>query len=331
MRPSSVSRALAAIVPTRRPVFLWGPPGVGKSSIVRQAAEALGLGLCDVRAVLLDPVDLRGIPHVNGDNRAHWCPPDFLPRDGAGLLFLDELAQAPPLVQSACLQLTLDRRIGEYTLPDGWTIVAASNRQEDRAGAHKLITPLLNRFCTHLDVEVSVDDWQDWALAAGIAPDVRAFIRFRPHLLFQFDPKSGSRAFPTPRSWEGVSALSQVTPEDLLLPVVSGAIGDGPAAEYVGFRRIYTDLPDPQRVLASPQSGTVPREPAVLYALAGALAERAKSLTGTLLNNLGTYAGRMPAEFGVLLIRDTVAVNPQFCACPSYAAWVKAHADLFVK
>jgi hypothetical protein len=99
----------------------------------------------------------------------------------------------------------------------------------------------------------------------------------------------------------------------------------------VGFRRIYTDLPDPQTVLASPQSGTVPREPAVLYALAGALAERAKSLTGTLLNNLGTYAGRMPAEFGVLLIRDTVAVNPQFCACPSYAAWVKAHADLFVK
>ncbi len=122
MRPSDVSSALTALVPTRRPVFLWGPPGVGKSSLVRQAATTLGLEVCDVRAVLLAPVDLRGIPAINGDHRAHWCQPDFLPRDGQGVLFLDELAQAPPLVQSACLQLTLDRRIGEYVLPDGWTL-----------------------------------------------------------------------------------------------------------------------------------------------------------------------------------------------------------------
>src|SRR5829696_4762350 len=182
MRPSEVTKALAALVPTRRPVYLWGPAGVGKSSLVRQAAEQLGLGLVDVRATLLDPVDLRGLPRLDGD-RAVWLPPAFLPRGGAGLLFLDELAQAAPLVQAACLQLTLDRKVGEYELPDGWTVVAASNR----AGAHRLISPLLNRF-VHLDVDVSPEDWQAWAVAAGVAPEVRAFLGYRPALLAQFDP-----------------------------------------------------------------------------------------------------------------------------------------------
>ena len=184
MRPSDVSKALAALVPTRRPVYLWGPPGVGKSSLVRQAAERLGLGLVDVRATLLDPVDLRGLPRLDGD-RAAWLPPAFLPRAGDGVLFLDELAQAAPLVQAACLQLTLDRKVGEYDLPAGWTVVAASNRSEDRAGTHRLISPLLNRF-VHLDLDVSADDWQQWAVPAGVAPEVRGFLRYRPALLYQF-------------------------------------------------------------------------------------------------------------------------------------------------
>src|SRR4029079_8083765 len=117
---------------------------------------------------------------------------------GEGVLFLDELAQAPPLVQAACLQLTLDRRVGEHELPAGWSVIAASNRAEDRAGTHRLISPLLNRF-VHLDLEVSNEDWQAWAVASGIAPEVRAFLRYRPALLFRFDPAVQERAFPTPR------------------------------------------------------------------------------------------------------------------------------------
>lgn len=330
MRPSDVAQGLSALIPTQRPIFLWGPPGVGKSSLVSQGAQTLGLAVCDVRAVLLDPVDLRGIPAVNGDHRAHWCQPDFLPRDGQGVLFLDELAQAPPLVQSACLQLTLDRKIGEYVLPDGWTVIAASNRQEDRAGAHKLISPLLNRFI-HMDLEVSVDDWQAWALTAGIVPDVRSFIRFRPSLLFQFDPQAGARAFPTPRSWEFVSQVAGVTPESLLLPIVSGCVGEGAAAEYIAFRRLYTQLPDPASVLSNPTGTTVPSDPAVLYALSGALVERAKTAADAQLNALGTFAGRMPAEYATLLIRDTIAVNPRCCSQPSVNQWVRTHADLFAK
>ena len=178
MRPTELVRALAALIPIKRPLYLWGQPGIGKSSLVRQAADASHLSLVDVRATLLDPVDLRGLPSV-ARGTAVWNPPDFLPKGGNGLLFLDELAQAPPLVQAACLQLTLDRRLGEYELPEGWSVIAASNRSEDRAGTHRLITPLLNRF-VHLDLEVSADDWQAWAVTANIATEARAFLRFRP-------------------------------------------------------------------------------------------------------------------------------------------------------
>ena len=196
MRPSDVVQTVSALLPTRRPVYLWGPPGVGKSSVVKQVAQSMNLGLVDVRATLLDPVDLRGLPRLTKDS-AVWCPPAFLPRGGDGILFLDELAQAPPLVQAACLQLVLDRRLGEYELPDGWNVVAASNRAEDRAGTHRLISPLLNRF-VHVDLEVSVEDWQTWAVSVQILAEVRAFIRFRPALLFQFDAASQPRAMVPP-------------------------------------------------------------------------------------------------------------------------------------
>jgi hypothetical protein len=320
MRPSEVTETLASLLPTRRPLYLWGPPGVGKSSLVRQAAARAGLEVLDVRAVLLDPVDLRGLPRVEGD-RALWCPPAFLPRDGEGVLFLDELAQAPPLVQAACLSLTLDRRVGEYVLPAGWGVVAASNRQEDRAGAHRLISPLLNRF-VHLDLEVSGDDWHDWAVGAGVAPEVRGFLRYRPALLFQFEPRVNTRAFPTPRSWEFVSLVLAHTPPQLLHPVVSGCVGEGPAAEFVAFARICKELPDPDQVLANPVTAGVPREPDVLYALCGALVERCRKAGQKVLAGFVQYAGRMPDEFGVLAMRDALAVAPGLLTLPDAQAWL---------
>ena len=319
MRASDVSKALAALVPTRRPVYLWGPPGVGKSSLVRQAASQLGVGLVDVRATLLDPVDLRGLPRLDGD-RAVWLPPAFLPRSGEGVLFLDELAQAAPLVQAACLQLTLDRRVGEYELPDGWSVIAASNRAEDRAGTHRLISPLLNRF-VHLDLDVSPEDWQAWAVAAGVAPAVRSFLQYRPALLALFDPQANPRAFPTPRSWQFVSDVLARTGDDLLHPVVAGCVGDGPAAEFLGFLRLYRELPDLDQVLARPDQAPVPREPAVLYALVGALVEKCRQAAAP-LPAFVTYALRLPDEFALLALRDALAVNPRLAALPAVQRWI---------
>jgi hypothetical protein len=324
--------ALKALIPTKQPVYLWGPPGVGKSSIVKQATDGLELEMLDIRAVLLDPVDLRGLPRIhgeNGDGTAEWCPPKFLPRQGKGVVFLDELAQAPPLVQAACLQLTLDRRVGEYELPPDWTIVAASNRAEDRAGAHRLISPLLNRFI-HLDLEVSHDDWHAWAITAGIAPEVRAFLRFKPALLHAFDPSAGARAFPTPRSWEFVARTLPAVPDILRHPVFAGTVGDGPAAEFVAFLQIYQQLPDPDQVLANPTGSTVPREPSVLYALCGALTEKVRRGEAKHWLAFTKYVSRMPDEFGVLAMRDGCACQPRLLQLPEAASWVKSHRDILL-
>jgi hypothetical protein len=236
------------------------------------------------------------------------------------VLFLDELAQAAPLVQAACLQLTLDRRVGEYELPAGWTVVAASNRAEDRAGTHRLISLLLNRF-VHLDVDICREDWQRWAVSSGVAPEVRAFLGFRPALLAQFDPAANPRAFPTPRSWQFVSDVLARTGDELLHPVVAGCVGDGPAAEFLGFLRLYRELPDLDQVLDKPDSAPVPREPAVLYALVGALVERCKGDRAPLAGFV-QYALRLPDEFALLALRDALAVNPRLAALPAVQRWI---------
>ena len=128
MKASSISDALRVLVAARRPVFIWGGPGVGKSSVVKQLAETLNVPLQDVRALLLDPVDLRGLPFLGSDGRSKWATPEFLPQNGTGILFLDELNAAPAMVQASCYQLVLDRKLGEYVLPDGWAIIAAEPR-----------------------------------------------------------------------------------------------------------------------------------------------------------------------------------------------------------
>jgi len=149
-------------------------------------SEALKITLQDVRALLLDPVDLRGLPFLGNDGRSKWASPEFLPQEGSGILFLDELNAAPAMVQASCYQLVLDRRLGEYTLPESWAIIAAGNRDSDRGATTRMPTPLRNRF-VHLDFEVDVQEWSEWATQAGIRPEVIAFLRFRPELLSVFD------------------------------------------------------------------------------------------------------------------------------------------------
>ncbi|MEZ6139190.1 MAG: MoxR family ATPase [Zavarzinella sp.] len=297
-----------------------GATGIGKSTLIRQVAVEEQLTLVDIRATLLDPVDLRGLPHLDG-SAVSWCPPSFLPQTGRGILFLDELAQAPPLVQSACLQLTLDRRLGEYELPPYWTIIAASNRNEDRAGTHRLISPLLNRFI-HLDLEPSLEDWQAWAVTNGIVPEVRAFLNFRPNLLFGFDPSLQSRAFPTPRSWEFVSAAMSQVPRDLLHSVVIGCVGDGPAAEFTSFLRLFQQLPNIDDALQHPETTPIPHDPATLYALVGALVERCRT-DHSPLPQFVRYASRLPEEFGMVAIRDALSIQPSLAALPAVQDWIR--------
>src|SRR6516162_6667182 len=224
MKPSLVSRTLRKLlIGEKQAVFIWGSPGSGKSAVVNQLAIELGIALRDVRALLLDPVDLRGLPFLGSDGRSKWATPEFLPQDGTGILFLDELNAAPAMVQASCYQLVLDRKLGEYTLPDGWAIIAAGNRDSDRAVTTRMPTPLRNRF-VHLEFEIDIQEWSEWAIQAGIRPEVIAFLRFRPELISQ--PDRDAHAFPSPRSWEFVSRILAAAPDQAVEhELFAGAVG----------------------------------------------------------------------------------------------------------
>lgn len=323
MKPTAVTKALEICVRSNRSVFLWGAPGVGKSETVKALAESLNMELIDIRAVLLDPVDLRGLPTVvNG--QAKWCPPSFLPTDpdSKGILFLDELNAAPPLVQAACFQLVLDRKVGEYTLPDGWVIIAAGNRETDRGVTHRMATPLANRF-VHLEYETDLNDWVTWALNNGIQTELIGFLRFRPNLLHDFDPKRDSKAFPTPRSWAFVSQILDCKPEPSIeLDLIAGTVGEGAATELIGFLRIFRKLPNPDMILMNPETAEMPTDPATLYALCGCLAKMATENT---FPRLVSYFNRMPDEFSVLAVRDSIARNSALVTTRAYIEWNSKH------
>lgn len=327
MKPSHIKYSLSAAIKARRPVFLWGPPGVGKSQVVAQVATAAGFDLIDVRAVLLDPVDLRGLPHINGEGRAHWAIPDFLPKDGEGIIFLDELNAAPPLVQAACYQLILDRKLGEYSLPDGWSIVAAGNRETDRAVTSRMSSALANRFI-HLNFDVDLNDWVEWALSAGVEVEVIAFIRFRPGLLHQFDPTKNEKTFATPRTWEFVSDILKVSPDrNVEFDLIAGTVGEAAAAEFMGFLKIYRELPDPDAVLLDPGGSPVPEDPATQYAICGALSRKSSS------SNFGRvveYGNRLPVEFSVLLVRDSVKLHPEVQKTKAFIEWSSANSEVLI-
>jgi len=327
MKASQIKIALKVAVKAKKPVFLWGSPGIGKSDVVRQVAHDNGLELIDVRAVLLDPVDLRGIPAINGDHKAHWCSPAFLPTEGNGILFLDELNAAPPLVQAACYQLVLDRKLGEYSLPPGWAVVSAGNLESDKAITHRMPSALANRF-VHLLFDVDRDDWIEWALTADVVTEVISFLRFRDNLLHSFDPKKNEKSFPTPRAWEYVSDLiKEGIPKEIEYDLISGAVGEGAAAEFVGFLQVYRKLPDPDLVLADPNNAPVPEDPATLYAICGALARRASNQT---VINLLKYANRLPDEFSVVLIKDSKNYNPDITFSRGFIEWVSKHKDVLI-
>jgi hypothetical protein len=326
MKPSLVALSLETCIKARRPIFIWGPPGVGKSQVTQQVAEKMKINLIDIRAALLDAVDLHGVPEIK-NGKTVWAIPDFLPQDGNGLLFFDELPAAPPLVQNACLSLVLDRRLGEYHLPPGYAVGAAGNRQEDRAYNSRMSTALADRFY-HVDFEIDLNDWLAWALAAGIRMEVIAFVRFCPQFLHQFDPQKETRAFPSPRGWEYISDVLNHDPDPrIMLDLFSGKVGRAAGTQFVGFLKIWQSLPDPDAVLMNPANAPVPDDPQTMWALCGALTGRVGK------NNAGRfmeYANRIPSEFAALMINGAIIKTPEVQNTRPFAQWISEHHELMV-
>lgn len=321
------------------PTMLLGAPGVGKSDLIRQiaqeVADILPGRLLDVRAVLLDAVDTRGLPHVitleDGSKQTIWVPPGFLPTadEEPGIIFLDELSNAPQLVQSALLQLVLDRQLGEYVLPDGWIIIAAGNRVEDRSGSGRILKSLCNRFGSHITFEVDADDWQSWARENNIDSRVRSFVNYRPELLHQFDPRDPEPAFASPRSWAMLSKQLTDAPRELVLPIAQSCVGEGAAAEFFAFVQVHDELPDLDAICSNPDGTDADlTAPAALYALCGALGARSKrnAKDGVAC---ARYATRLPTEFGALAFREIIGGGCKAVVKdPKVVEWLKNHREL---
>ena len=239
--------------------MIWGAPGIGKSSIVEQLAIVHQLEVVDIRLSQLAPTDLRGLP-VAESGVSKWFPPEFLPRQGRGILFLDEINMAPPTMQGMAQQLILDRRVGSYVVPDGWFVWAAGNRKEDRAGVFEMPTPLANRFL-HLQVEPDFESFKTYALGQGIHEQIIAFLCFRPSLLHKIDPQQP--AWCSPRSWMMASTLHYHGLD------LAAAIGAAASAEFQAFTTMYHMLPDFTPILEGRGSHILfPVEPSARYATA---------------------------------------------------------------
>jgi len=273
--PNEAKVALQHAMKKKRPLFLWGPPGIGKSDIMQQITDALEKSfLIDIRLSLWDPTDVKGMPYyAANDNTMKWAPPVELPDEAMAkkyktiVLFLDEMNSAAPAVQAAAYQLILNRRVGSYKLPDNVVIVAAGNRETDKGVTYRMPAPLSNRF-VHLEMRVDFEDWLQWATENKIHPDVVGYVSFAKQDLYDFDPKSSSRAFATPRSWSFVSELlDDHLPENTLTDLVAGAVGEGLAVKFAAHRKVASKLPNPTDILSGKVKSMETTDISAMYSL----------------------------------------------------------------
>ena len=301
------------------PILLRGAPGVGKSTIVRTIANKLNIGFVDVRLAEMERVDFAGLPSV-ADGTTEWNVPSFWPRDpdSKGIILLDEITSAPADVQVAAYQIVLDRKISNsnYKLPNGWFIVAAGNRTNDRAVVKTMSSALANRFM-HFEVAANIEDWILWAVAHDIHPSVTGYLRYRPESLFKMDAQNLEMGWPSPRSWERVSNVLPMfgTNEDVLRKAVYGLVGNNVGVEFMEFHRINEQFDDVLEMLTNPKAEVkIPKEIDRKYALVSAVSYllwNGKTDKDDTIRVEGLYriANELSADFATALIKSAMVGN----------------------
>jgi hypothetical protein len=295
MTPSELKNYLLSLVSNNVDIsaMIWGAPGIGKSSIVKQISEMQKIDFVDVRLSQLAPTDLRGLP-VPENGITYWAPPEFLPREGKGILFMDEINMAPPAMQGVAQQLILDRRVGNYTVPDGWYIWAAGNRKVDRASVFDMPAPLANRFI-HLEVEPCIDNFRLYAFQQNLSEKLIGFIAFRQDLLHKMLP--GEASWPSPRSWEMANKLYQAGLN------IEPAVGVSAAAEYYAYIELIESIPDITAIVAGKKKPEFPEDVSLRYATVMSLVAQSTTVENT-LNTLRWLTEKASPEWVQLYATD---------------------------
>lgn len=326
-------------------VMLWGPPGVGKSQAIRQLANEIHaqtgkkVVVTDVRLLLFNPIDLRGIPTANAEKTlAIWLKPQIFQMDNSedvvNILFLDELSAAPQSVQAAAYQITLDRMVGEHKLPENCIVIAAGNRTTDKSVAFKMPKALANRLM-HIEVDGSFNAWKTWAIRNGIHPKVIGFLSFRQNYLMKFDGASEELAFATPRSWEMVSNILNFVDSDLskVHHLIAGLVGMGIAVEFRTWEKIYAELPGIEDIFDG-KMPPVPTGTDALYALSSAMTAYAKEHKNEIsrIANSIVYAEKFPPDFSAMLLKDYLYIDKGYkeklMTIPVFVRWLSSKGRL---
>ena len=326
-------------------VMLWGPPGVGKSQAIRQLAQQIEeetgkrTAVTDVRLLLFNPIDLRGIPTANADKTlAVWLKPQIFQMDEGedviNILFLDEISAAPQSVQAAAYQITLDRVVGEHRLPDNCIVIAAGNRVTDKSVAFKMPKALANRVL-HVEVESSFRAWKAWAIRSGANEKVIGFLSFRQDYLMGFDATNEDLAFATPRSWEMVSSLLNTVGGDVerVYNLIAGLVGCGVAMEFRTWAKVYHSLPRISDIFEG-KSAPLPSDSDAMYALTSAMLAYAREHKGEMkkIANSIVYASKMPPDFSAVLLKDYMYIEKNYkeklLAIPEFERWLRTKGRL---
>jgi hypothetical protein len=324
MRAQTLTTTLKALFNIQRTVCIEGPPGGGKTTITQQVARELGVPYVELHMPTMLVEDFGVLYPSSSSDELTYKLPHWFPVKGKaperGILCFDDRNQASSDLQKVLANICQARTLHGHELPDGWMVISTGNRQSDRAGANRVLGHLRNRE-TVIPLETHLDDWTQWAIDNGVKPELISFIRFRPGLLHEYKPDREHN--PTPRSWvEGVSDVLGTVPAEAEYECFSGAVGEGAAAEFTGFIRIWRKLPNPDSILLNPTTAAVPEDPATLYALAGSLASRASESN---FDRMMQYTDRMPAEFSVLTVTFATRRDPALADTPAFTQWAVKH------
>lgn len=319
---------ITSAIKSRVVPYLKGSPGCGKSQIIQQIAAEHNLATIDIRLSQCDPTDLAGFPTVN-NGRADYLPMAHFPIEGdplpagkAGwLLFLDEASSALPAIQAASYKLVLDRMVGTHHLHKRVAVALAGNLETDGAIVHPMSTALQSRLL-HLELVVDAKEWDEWATTQGnISHHITSYIKFKPNNLHLFSPDHTDNTYACPRTWEFANRLLNEVGLDSpdLLPLLAGTLSEGVAREFITYLKIYQQLPTPEQILANPSGVPVSREPSILFALTGSLAQ---IMDADNASGIMKYVSRLPVEFQVICLRETVRRNRKLIALPAIKEWL---------